>query len=162
VTISQAFHWMADQDAVLRALDGLLDRERGAVALVGYVNEPDYNLIWLNRPPWNAVEAIRRRHLADVPEGPNPAGRHDPFPEILKRSAFSRVELLTPDYEFVIQPSIDAAIGVHYSLSNVLARLGERRAAFEADVRAALADADTSPLSFRLTDSALIGHRPVE
>jgi ubiquinone/menaquinone biosynthesis C-methylase UbiE len=33
VVISQAFHWMADQDAVLRALDPLLDRERGAVAL---------------------------------------------------------------------------------------------------------------------------------
>src|SRR5437764_10752323 len=39
VMISQAFHWMADQDAVLRAADTLLDPERGAVALVGYVKE---------------------------------------------------------------------------------------------------------------------------
>lgn len=161
VTISQAFHWMADQDAVLRALDNLLDRERGAVALVGYVKDPDYNLVWLSRPPWNAVEAIRRRHLAGAPEGPNPAGRHDPFPEILARSAFSRIELLTYEYEEVVHPSIDAAIGYQYSLGNLLARLGERRAAFEADVRAALADADTSPLTVRLVDSALIGHRPL-
>ena len=161
VTISQAFHWMADQDAVLRALDNLVDRERGVVALVGYVKDPDYNLRgWLDRPPWNAVEEIRRRHLADVPEGPNPAGRHDPYPEILARSAFSRIELLTHEYEQVVHPSIDAAIGYQYSLSNVLARLGERRAAFEADVRAALADADTSPLTVHLVDSALIGHRP--
>ncbi len=159
-TISQAFHWMADQDAVLRALDNLLDRERGAVALVGYVKDPDYNLVWLNRPPWNAVEAIRRRHLAGVPERPNPAGRHDPFPEILARSAFSRIELLTHEYDAVVDPSVDAAIGFQYSLGNLLARLGERRAAFEADVRAALADADTSPLTVRLVDSALIGHRP--
>ena len=159
VTISQAFHWMADQDAVLGALDDLLDRERGAVALVGYVKDPDYNLVWLNRPPWNAVEAIRRCHLAGVPEGPNPAGRHDPFPEILARSAFSRIELLTHEYEAVIHPSVDAAIGFQYSLGNLFARLGERRAAFEADVRAALADTDTSPLTVRLVDSALIGHR---
>jgi len=160
VTISQAFHWMADQDAVLRALDNLLDRERGAVALVGYVKDPDYNLVWLNLAPWNAVEAIRRRHLAGTLERPNPAGRHDPFPAILARSAFSRIELLTYEYEQVVHPSIDAAIGYQYSLGNLLARLGERRAAFEADVRAALADADTSPLTVRLVDSALIGHRP--
>ncbi len=84
VTISQAFHWMADQDAVLGALDDLLDRERGAVALVGYVKDPDYNLVWLNRPPWNTIETIRRRHLAGVPGWPTPAGRHDSFPEILE------------------------------------------------------------------------------
>ena len=160
VLISQAFHWMADQDAVLRALDPLLDREGGAVALVGYVKEPDYNRVWLDRPPWDAVESILRRHLADAPEGPSPAGRHDPFPDILARSAFSRVELLTHEYEAVIQPSIDAAIGFHYSLGNLLTRLGERREAFEADVRAALAGADTSPLAVRLADSALIGRRP--
>jgi SAM-dependent methyltransferase len=160
VTISQAFHWMADQDAVLRALDGLLDRERGAVALVGYVKDPDYNVGWLDRAPWNAVEAILRRHLAGVPEGPSPAGRHDPYPEILGRSAFSHVELLTHEYEEMIHPSVEAAIGFQYSLSNVLARLGERRDAFEADVRAALADADTSALAVRRVDSALIGHRP--
>ena len=159
VTISQAFHWMADQDAVLRALDNVLDRERGAVALIGYVKDPDYNLVWLDRPPWNAVEAIRRRHLAGVAEGSNPAGRHDPFPEILARSAFSRIELLTHEYEAVVHPSIDAAIGYQYSLGNLLPRLSERRAAFEADVRAALADADTSPLAVRLVDSALIGHK---
>jgi SAM-dependent methyltransferase len=160
VTISQAFHWMADQDAVLRALDNLLDRERGAVALVGYVKDPDYNLAWLSRPPWNAVEAILKSHLAGVPEGPNPAGRHDPFPEILARSPFSRMELLTYEHEAVVHPSIEAAIGYQYSLGNLLARLGERRAAFEADVRAALADADTAPVSVRLVDSALIGRRP--
>jgi len=161
VTISQAFHWMADQDAVLRALDNLLDRERGAVALVGYVKDPDYNLVWLNGPPWNAVEAIRRHHVAAVPESSSPSGRHDPFPEILGRSAFSRIELLTYEYQAVVYPSIDAAIGFQYSLGNVLAQLGERRAAFEADVRAALADADTSPLTVRLVDSALIGQRPL-
>jgi SAM-dependent methyltransferase len=159
VTISQAFHWMADQDQVLRDLDDLLDRGRGAVALVGYIKDPDYNRIWLERPPWNTVDEILQRHAAGAPEGPRPAGRHDPFPEILERSAFSRIELLSYEYETDVHPSIDAAIGYQYSVGNLLARLGERRAAFEADVRAALADADTSPLTVRLVDSALIGRR---
>jgi SAM-dependent methyltransferase len=160
VTISHAFHWMADQAAVLRALEELLDRERGAVALVGYLKDPGADAAWFDRPPWNAVAAMRRDYLADVPEGPNPRGRHDPFPDLLARSAFSRVELLTYEHERTIQPSVDAAIRFQYTLSNVLARLGDRRAAFEADVRTALADADTSPFAVRVADSALVGRRP--
>ena len=121
------------------------DPDKGTVALVGYVKEPDYNLAWLDRPPWNQVAAILQRHLSRVPEGPSPAGRHDPFPEILARSAFSRTELLTYEYDAVFYPSADAAIGFHYSLGNVLGRLGEQRTAFETDVRAALHGADTAP-----------------
>jgi SAM-dependent methyltransferase len=161
VVISQAFHWMADQDAVLRTLDPLLDRERGAIALLGYVNDPDYNRVFvgLDRAPWDAVERILKSHLEGVAEGPNPAGRHDPFPEILARSAFPRTELLTYEYDALVEPSLDVAIGLLYSLGNVLPRLGGRRAAFEADAQAALADADTSAITARLTDSALIGRR---
>jgi SAM-dependent methyltransferase len=159
VVISQAFHWMANQDRVLRDLDKIVDRERGAVALVGYVNEPDYNRIWVDREPWNQVEAILHNYLADTPEGPSPAGRHDPFPDILARSAFSLIELLSYEHEVLVSPSIEAAIGVNYSMSNVLDRLGDKRAAFETDVRAALAGADTSPVTLRLTDSALVGRR---
>jgi hypothetical protein len=161
VVMSQAFHWMAEQDAVLRALDPLLDRERGAIALLGYVNDPDYNRAWvgLDRPPWDAVERILRTHLAGAPEGPSPAGRHDPFPDILARSPFPRTELLTYAYEALVEPSAGAAIGLLYSFSNVLARLGDRRVAFEKEAQAALADADTSPITVQLTDSALIGRR---
>lgn len=159
VTISQAFHWMRHQDEVLRELDKLLDSERGVVALISYIKDPDYNRVWLDRSPWNRVDEILRRHLAGTPEGPRPAGRHDPFPEILGRSPFSSMELLSYEYEATIYPSIDAAIGYHYSIGNLLDRLGERRAAFETDVRTALASADTSPFTVRLVDSALIGRR---
>jgi SAM-dependent methyltransferase len=160
VIISQAFHWMRDQDHVLRVLSRMVDLERGAVALVGYVKEPDYNRIWLDRSPWNRVGAILQRQLASVPERPSPAGRHDPFPDILARSPLSRVELLTYEYETVVHPSIDAALGFYYSLGNMLRRLEGRREAFEAEVRAELADADEVPVSVRLVDSALIGRRP--
>ncbi|HZS25218.1 MAG TPA: class I SAM-dependent methyltransferase [Gaiellaceae bacterium] len=153
VVISQAFHRMGDQDAVLRRLDPLLG-ERGAVALVGYVKEPDYNRIWVDREPWSVVEEIRGRY---VPGAPGP--EHDPFPEILARSAFSEVELLTLERDLVVCPSAEAALGYEYSLGGVLAALGDRRAAFEAEVREALAGADTSPHTARLVDSALIGRR---
>ena len=160
VTISHAFHWMADQDAVLRDLDRLLDPEHGAVAIVGYVKDRSADAAWFDRPPWYAVAEILREHLTDVPEGPNPRGRHDPFPELLARSAFSRVELLSFEHDRTVHPSVDAAIGFQYTLSNVLARLGDRRKAFEADARAALAGADTSPFTVRVVDSALIGRKP--
>lgn len=160
VVISQAFHWMTDQDSVLRALDPMLDRESGAIALVGFVKEPDYDRVWLDRSPWAIVGSILRSHLSAADERSTPAGRHDPFPEILARSPFSQVELLTYEYEAVLQPSIDAAIGLNYSLGNLLAHLGARRELFEAEVRAALADADTTKITVRLTDSALVGRRP--
>ncbi len=159
VTISQAFHWMADQDRVLRALDPIVDPGRGAVAIVGFVKDPDFDRVWLDAPPWNVVGEILARHLRDVPEAPRPAGRHDPFPALLARSPFPEVELLTHEHETVVHPSVEAAIGFHFSLSHVLTRLGERRAAFEAEVREALADADTTPVAVRLVDSALVGRR---
>jgi hypothetical protein len=67
---------------------------------------------------------------------------------------------LTQEYEAVVEPSLDAAIGFLYSLSGALDRLGDRKAAFEAEVQRALGDADLSPVTVRLTDSALIGRRP--
>jgi hypothetical protein len=164
VVMSQSFHWMSDQDAVLQTLDPMLDPQRGAVALVGYVKEPEANHAWvgIDRPPWAAVERILNKHLEGVPDGPHPRGRHDPFPDILARSAFPRTELLVHEYTRLAEPSIAAATGYLYSLSNVLARLGERRAAFEQEVDATLGDADTTPFPVRLVDSALIGTRASE
>jgi SAM-dependent methyltransferase len=161
VVISQAFHWMHDQDSVLRNLDTMLDKKRGAVALLGYVNEPDYNRVWLglDRPPWSEIEAILERHLAEAPEGPAPRGRHDPFPEILERSPFSRIEVLSYEREVEVQPSVDAAIKFLYTLSNTLDRLGDRREAFEAEAREILEGADARAFTTQIVDSALIGRR---
>jgi SAM-dependent methyltransferase len=158
-TISQALHWVRDHDELLRDLDRLLDPDHGAVALIGFVRDPDPNRVWLDRPPWNLVEPILQSYLAGVPEGPHPRGRHEPFPEVLRRSAFSELELLTHRYESIIEPSADAAIGYHYTLSNVLGRLGDSRPEFEAEARAALDGADTSPIRVHLVDNALLAKR---
>lgn len=164
VVIAQAFHWMHDQDGVLRNLSEMVDKQRGSVALIGYVNKPDYNrvAVGLDREPWSKVETILRRYLEDVPAGPSPGDRHDPFPDILERSPFSRVELLSYEHEVDVRPSIETAIGTLYTWSNTLDRLGDRRTAFEAEVREALGNADTTPFRARLFDSALIGRRRVE
>lgn len=157
--MSQSFHWMRDQDELLRRLDRLLDQRTGAVAIVGFVKDPDPNRIWLDEPPWRRVEEIRRAYLKDARVGPHPRGRHDPFPDVLSRSAFSKIELLTRKYDTLIYPSTDAAIGFQYTLSNIFEQLGDRREAFEAEARAALAGADTTPIHVELTDSALVGRR---
>lgn len=166
VTIGSAFHWMRNQDAVLRHLDGLTDGERGAVLIVGYEVAATSSGVtgrddspWIEREPWRVVGEILRRYLAGAPEGPHPRGRHDPFPDIFARSAFANLELLRYDYDRVEEPSVDAALAYHYSLSHKLSRLGDRRAAFETEVRAALADAPTEPVTVRVTDSALIARR---
>jgi SAM-dependent methyltransferase len=161
VVMSQSFHWMPDQDRVLRSLDGMLDGTRGAVALVGYVNDPDFNrvCVGLDREPWSNAEAILRRYLSEAPKGPSPAGRHDPFPDILRRSSLPRVELLSYEHDIEVRPSVDAAIGTLYTLGNALTQLGDSRLAFETEVRNLLARADTTPFCARLVDSALIARR---
>jgi SAM-dependent methyltransferase len=161
VVMSQSFHWMPDQDRVLRSLDEMLDGTRGAVALVGYVNEPDFNrvCVGLDREPWSTAETILGRYLSQAPKGPSPAGRHDPFPDILRRSPLPRVELLSYEHEIEVRPSVDAAIGTLYTLGNALTQLGDSRPTFETEVRNALADADTNPFYARLVDSALVGRR---
>lgn len=165
VTIGSAFHWMRDQDAVLRDLDALVDRD-GAVLIVGFdIDSPLVSVTgrddrpWTEREPWALVRQILDRHVADVPARPHPRGRHDPFPDIFARSAFSRLELLRYEYDAIETPSVDAVLGAHYSNSHVLGRLGGRRAAFEAEVRALLAAAPVDPVTVRRTDSALVASR---
>src|SRR5581483_11640479 len=74
----------------------------------------------------------------------------DPRP-LRPRRPRSRARPLSRDPRAVC-PSAEAALGYEYSLGGVLAALGDRRAAFEAEVREALAGADTSPHTARLVD----------
>lgn len=166
VTIGSAFHWMTDQDALLRALEPLVEPIGGAVLLVGFhVGGPDVTVSgrdgrrWQERQPWSRAKELLDSYLIDVPEGHHPRGRHDPFPDILARSPFARLELLRYEYDELQTPSVDAAIGTLYSLSNVLGRLGARRAEYEAEVHEALDDAPTDAVPVRVIESALIATR---
>jgi SAM-dependent methyltransferase len=167
VTIGSAFHWMHDQDRVLRDLDRYLHATDAAVLAVGYdvggavVAQTGQDVRpWRDRPPWSIVSELIDRYLAEVPEGPHPRGRHDPFMEIFGRSAFPRLRFLRYEYEVADYPSPQAALGYHYSVSHVLARLGDRRAELESEVAQRLAHVDRSAVQARVVDSALIALRP--
>jgi SAM-dependent methyltransferase len=134
--MGSSFHWMLAKDRVLRDLAALTDPVRGAVAFISCDNlttpEPLSSAL-------KTLHAILERHLVGIPPGPHPRGRHDPFEVLLARSPFARVETIERVYELRLRPSVEALIGAEYSMSHVLARLGERRAGFEQEARAALA-----------------------
>lgn len=106
------------------------------------------------------AQEILERHLVNVPPGPHPNGRHDPFEEILRRSPFPRIERIERIYEMRAHPTIESIIGYAYSISHVLTRLGDNRGAFEHDVRAALSWIKrVGEVSVMRRDEVLIGRR---
>ncbi len=155
--IGQSFHWMLERDRVLRDLSAMIDETGGAVAFVlpSRVAAPSSL-----EAAEQTVHEILERYLADVPPGPHPNGRHDPFEEILERSAFPRVERIEREYKVPLRPTIESLVGPEYTISHVLTRLAGRREAFEREVRAALGSLDAiGEIWVTLRDGALIGLR---
>jgi SAM-dependent methyltransferase len=155
--MGQSFHWMLERDRVLQDLSALIDETGGSVAFAmpRRVSTPGEL-----EAAQKTTHEILERYLADVPPGPHPNGRHDPFEDILARSAFPRVERLERVYEAPLRPTIEALVGSEYTISHVLTRLGGRRAAFEREVRAALGGLDAiGEIRVTQRDEALIGLR---
>jgi len=155
--MGQSFHWMLERDRVLRDLGAMIDETGGSVAFVlpRRVSAPASL-----EAAEHTVHAILERYLSDVPPGPHPNGRHDPFEAILERSPFPRVEQIERVYKAPLRPTIEALVGLEYTISHVLTRLGDRREAFEAEVRAALGSLDAiGEIWLTLRDEALIGLR---
>ncbi|MFB7176975.1 class I SAM-dependent methyltransferase [Streptomyces sp. NPDC056257] len=139
--IGRAFHLM-DRDRVPADLDAVL-APRGGIVLVDSVPRPG-----VPRPPWAAVvEEVSARFLgpgpcgadewddADRPGGPEDAEDH------LAKSPFSRVETVTWDQ--TLRHTVDEVIGLRYSCASCgPALFGDRRAAFESELRQALLDHD--------------------
>jgi FkbM family methyltransferase len=155
--MGQSFHWMLEKDRVLRDLGAMIDERGGSVAFVSprRVSAPASL-----EAAEHTVHAILERYLADVPLGPHPNGRHDPFEAILERSAFPRVERIERVYKAPLRPTIESLVGSEYTISHVLTRLEGRREAFEHEVRAALGSLDAiGEIWLTLRDEALIGLR---
>lgn len=155
--MGQSFHWMLDKDRVLRDLSAMIDERGGSVAFVAPRRVAAPASL---EAAEQTVHAILERFLADVPLGPHPNGRHDPFDTILERSAFPRVERIERIYQAPLRPTIESLVGSEYTISHVLARLGGRREAFEREVRVALGRLDAiGEIWLTLRDEALIGLR---
>jgi SAM-dependent methyltransferase len=155
--MGQSFHWMVDKDRVLEDLSLMIDEAEGAIAFVTprRISIPDEL-----RVAQDMAKEILERHLVDVPPGPHPNGRHDPFEEILRRSPFPRIEKIEVVCEMRTRPTVEAILGHEYSLSHVLTRLGDNREAFEHEARAALDWVNNvGEVSVTRRDEALIGRR---
>jgi SAM-dependent methyltransferase len=155
--MGQSFHWMVERDRVLEDLSAMIDEADGAIAFVTprRISIPDEL-----RAAQEVVREILERHLVNVPPGPHPNGRHDPFEEILRRSTFPRIERIERIYETRIRPTIESILGYEYTISHVLTRLGDNRGVFEHEARAALGwIASVGEITVMQRDEALIGRR---
>ncbi|MCO5176425.1 MAG: methyltransferase domain-containing protein [Thermomicrobiales bacterium] len=128
--MGRSFHWMPP-DATLAALDRLTEPE-GSVLLTG-----DGCGIWTGELDW---QVIVRTTLRDWLGTERRAGdstyrvAHDPWEDILARSAFHRFE----ERHFPVRHtwSVETVLGFLYSTSFAAPRLfGDNRPAFEADLR---------------------------
>jgi len=154
VTMGRSFHWM-DRPATLAALDGLLD-PRGAIALF----HDDHIRCRENR--WTeALDEIRRRF-----EGPDDfaksrqAGEVERHEIVLLASPFSRLERMAVTERRTLTLAGAATRALSFSSSSP-EQLGDRRAAFEAAIREALAPfAVGEALTEIIEFSALIAKRP--
>ncbi|MDT0468483.1 class I SAM-dependent methyltransferase [Streptomyces gibsoniae] len=149
-----AYHWM-DRDQVLRDLDHLIE-PGGAVVLASGDLEP---------APWlDVIAEVRTRYLGPERRAgsgtyTHPEERHQ---QVLERSVFSRVE--TARWDRLLTRTVDDVIGYVFSLSySSPAQLGDKKNAFERDLREALlAFNPEGRFEETIRTEALIATRPVD
>jgi SAM-dependent methyltransferase len=155
--MGRSFHWMLEKDRVLQDLGAMIAETSGSVA---FVSPKTISVPEVLDQAQKTVREIRERTLAGVPPGPHPNRRHDRFEDILARSPFPQVETLEREYLATVRPTVASLIGLEYTYSHVLTRLGDRRQAFEREVRQALGDLEAiGEIQVVRRDEALIGRR---
>lgn len=134
VTCGAAFHWM-DRDRVLEHCDRRVESGGGVALVSGGAT------VWAeDAPPWARVirevlqETLGPQRRAGAGVYATPPERHE---TVLARSAFRHVESWSTPV--TIERDLDQLIGLQYSTSYASpALLGDRRAGFEATLRARL------------------------
>lgn len=154
-TMGRSFHWM-DRDATLAALDTIIE-PGGAVALLGerLLDAPENG--W--RAAWEIVSRKYAAPRAHRRHWTNPAWeRHE---TVVRRSPFSEIERVAVTGKR--SSNLEELIGRAYSMSSTsIALLGERREAFERDLRAALIEFSPTGAFDEIVESvALIASRPL-
>ena len=152
--MGRSFHWM-DRDATLATLDTMIE-PGGAIALLGerLLDAPENG--W--RAAWQIVSRKYAEPRAFRRHWTNPAWeRHE---TVLLRSPFSRIEQVAVTGRRT--SSLEDLIGRAYSMSSTsIAFLGERREAFERELRAALLEFSPSGTFDEIGKcAAMIASRP--
>ncbi|SIO88454.1 class I SAM-dependent methyltransferase [Nocardiopsis sp. JB363] len=135
VVMGAAFHWM-DRDQILQDLNTLVEPD-GGVALASGGSPGD-----IDPPNWKTVvDEVRIRYLGPQRRAGSstyihPKERHE---QVLDRSPFSTVEKHT--WDRIVTRTLDEVVNLQYSYSySSPAQLGPDQAAFDSDLRAALAE----------------------
>jgi SAM-dependent methyltransferase len=155
VTMGRSFHWM-DRDATLRALDALIE-PGGAIVLFDERGHRAAQNAW--SPVWDRVVgkysppdewSAHLRRLSPDWE------RHE---IVLARSSFNRLDTLT--HRHTRRTTLDEFIGRVYSMStSSIAKMGDRRAAFEEEFRAEMLKLSPSGIFDEFVEAnALIARR---
>jgi SAM-dependent methyltransferase len=151
VAMGRSFHWM-DRDRTLAILDTMIE-PGGGVALFRDSQPDGPENAW--QKAWRAT----RDRFARERAAPVPADGKD-HEAVLRRSAFSRVRRLTERYQR--RTGIDELVARALSTSTTSPDvLGERRAEFEAEIRAGAAPyAEDGAVSELVEAEALLATRP--
>lgn len=149
VTFGRSFHW-TERERVIALLEDIVDAEGGIAVIHEDLDQKAAT------PTGKVIEAMKRDWSPDDLHRRNRAGNA----ELLAASAFSRVERMTGSVPRVW--SADQVLGQLLSTSYFNpARLGDRREAFEADLRARLARAGADDVfEEELGFLALVAIRP--
>lgn len=135
-TIGQAFHWM-DRDRVLRKLERMLDRERGALVLINPGKR---------RPQesWEAtMNAVVARYLGAQRRHANMNVEPEHEPALLRSGTFSR--FTTREFAVDFERDIASIIGYVYSTSiSPRSAFGDRAPLFEQELTRELLAANPS------------------
>ncbi|MFE5592930.1 class I SAM-dependent methyltransferase [Streptomyces sp. NPDC056549] len=135
VTLAQAFHW-TERDTLVSALDKLVT-PGGAVVVIG---GPAPGAI--EPPAWlDVVAEVRTRYLGPGRRAGSGTYSHpkEGHQEVLARSPFSHIDVIRCDR--TVTRDLDSVIGLQFSYSySSPAQLGDRKDAFENDLRQALSD----------------------
>jgi ubiquinone/menaquinone biosynthesis C-methylase UbiE len=134
-----AYHWM-DRDRVARDLDRII--EPGGAIVLASGGAPGE----LEPASWRqVVDEVRTRYLGHERRAGSGAYSHpkERHQDVLARSPFSQVD--TARWDHTLTRTVDEVIGWVFSLSySSPAQLGEKKEAFEQDLRAALLAFDSS------------------
>lgn len=153
-TMGRSFHWM-DRDATLVTLNAIIE-PGGAIALLGerLLDAPENG--W--RAAWEIVSRKYAAPRAYRRHWTNPAWeRHE---TVVLRSPFSEIDRVAVTGRRT--SNLEDLIGRAYSMSSTsIAFLGDRREAFERDLRAALLEFSPSGTFDEIVESAaMIASRP--
>jgi ubiquinone/menaquinone biosynthesis C-methylase UbiE len=154
VTIGRAFHWM-DRAATLDMLDRIV-APGGAVAFFHDAHPDVPENRW-----FRTLREISDRYSRDVGHvADRKVGAHRRYEPYLFASAFSQLDGLSVTCRTEI--TLDEMVGRAYSMSTCApARLGDRQAAFESDLRAALTPFATDGKFIEIAEMvAMVARRP--